>query len=137
MIHPTFGSAPEGTACVPRRAAYAIIRRADGRVAAVREGGEWFLPGGGLEAGETPEQALAREADEELGRSLHIGERVADVLEYFYSGADACWYSMTATFFRAELEPRDGAPEPEWLDPLRQGDLFFHECHAWAATQSR
>lgn len=56
-------------------AACALID-ADGRVLIARrpEGksmaGLWELPGGKIEAGETPEQAVIRELDEELGVSI-------------------------------------------------------------------
>ena len=55
-----------------KRAAAVIVR--DGRVLMVHErsrrsgGGEWWtLPGGGLEPGETPEEAVRREVFEETG----------------------------------------------------------------------
>ena len=50
----------------------------DGRVALikrVRSGKTYYLfPGGGVEAGETPEQAAIREAHEELGVAVELGE---------------------------------------------------------------
>ena len=57
---------------VQRVAAYALLRDSD-RVLLVRAGaasnvpGMWFLPGGGVEHGEHPEDALVREVEEETG----------------------------------------------------------------------
>jgi len=39
-----------------------------------REG--WTLPGGGLEPGEEPEDAVVREVEEETGYTVRLGERL-------------------------------------------------------------
>lgn len=54
-----------------RPGAYGIVRR-DGAVLLIwdQEDERWYLPGGGIEAGESPEEALAREMTEETGFRL-------------------------------------------------------------------
>jgi 8-oxo-dGTP diphosphatase len=57
---------------VTRLAAYGVIRR-EGRVLLSRVApgnlgaGRWVLPGGGIEFGEAPEEAVVREVEEETG----------------------------------------------------------------------
>ena len=58
----------------------AVVERDDGRVLLARRlpgahlGGLWEFPGGGVEAGETPAEALVRELREELGVEVTVGE---------------------------------------------------------------
>lgn len=59
----------------------AIIRRGDAVFAARRNpersaGGLWEFPGGKVEPGETPQQALVREVHEELGVQIEVGKLV-------------------------------------------------------------
>lgn len=65
----------------------AIIRDGDKILATQRGYGEfkdgWELPGGKIEEGETPKQALVREIKEELDTLIEVGE-LLDIVEYDY-----------------------------------------------------
>jgi 8-oxo-dGTP diphosphatase len=133
-----FGSAPSGVLCRKRPAAYAVIPGADGRIAVVRgNNGAWWLPGGGTEPGEAPEETVVREVLEELGRAIRLVGKIGEAVQYFYAPDDGCWYEMTAVFFRAEFEGEPlgrGEDELCWLDVGRAVEGFFHACHAWAGS---
>ncbi|CCX54307.1 mutator mutT protein [Bacteroides sp. CAG:1060] len=65
----------------------AIIRKGDRVFATQRGYGEWKdwweFPGGKMEAGETPKDALVREIKEELDADISIG-RLLDTIEWDY-----------------------------------------------------
>lgn len=80
------------------RVVAAVIRK-DNKIFATQRGyGEfkdgWEFPGGKIEDGETPEQALAREIKEELDTEIEVGKLI-DTIEYdypkFHLSMDCFW----------------------------------------------
>ena len=80
------------------RVVAAVIRKDDKIFATQRGYGEfkdgWEFPGGKIEEGETPEQALTREIKEELDTEIQVGKLI-DTIEYdypkFHLSMDCFW----------------------------------------------
>jgi 8-oxo-dGTP diphosphatase len=129
-----------------RPSAYAVVADASGgggageRLAVVRTPLGVFLPGGGMDPGETPEGAAVREVAEECGLVVRVagGWRAAAV-QYVWSAKYRAYFEKRSTFLGAEL---DGAETPRaehdhellWLPPAKAAAMA-HESHAWAVAR--
>jgi 8-oxo-dGTP diphosphatase len=67
---------------------------------------KWEFPGGKIEPGETAEQALTRELDEELGIAAVIGPRVAQIRHRYRNGGTIDLQFFTVRQFTGELDNR-------------------------------
>lgn len=93
-----------------------LTRRAEGQHLA----GLWEFPGGKLEAGESPEQAVVRECREECGIEVSVG-RILDVTHHRYPEKD-----ILLLFYRCALVSGDvqhlAVADHAWVVPGALGE---------------
>ena len=67
---------------------------------------KWEFPGGKIEAGETPPQALRRELDEELGINAEIGREITRILHTYQNGNSVNLHFFVVERYQKELQNR-------------------------------
>ena len=67
---------------------------------------KWEFPGGKIESGEQPRDALRRELEEELGIIASIGDEVARIRHHYASGSSVELRFYSVPTFEGELENR-------------------------------
>jgi len=109
----------------------AVIERSDRRVLiGQRRRGDtsplkWEFPGGKMKAGETPEDALARELKEELGASMKKCVPIGRVMHKYAETPD----QLEILFFAAAISDGELTPRTfekiAWVLPKELGDYDF------------
>ncbi len=127
----------------------AIVER-DGRVLLTRRGieprlGMWDTPGGFIEAGEEPPDALRRELLEETGLEIEVGDFLGIYPDRYGDGAPTL-----NVFYAARVvgdgdgRPRDDVTEIGWFEPdalpaelaFPNGERALAEWRVWRAARS-
>jgi 8-oxo-dGTP diphosphatase len=91
---------------------------------------KWEFPGGKIEPGETPPQALHRELQEELGIEAQIGPQVAEVEHTYQNGNSVQLQFFKVERYQGELQnlifndfrwvPRQELAQLDFLDADRE-----------------
>jgi 8-oxo-dGTP diphosphatase len=139
---PQFGAPEPGRGYPDRPAAFVVVER-DGEIAVVRvsfEGGgsRLDLPGGGLDPGETPQQAAARECGEEAGLAVEADEPPFTRADHYFINQDGSAVNTRGAFFAGRLLRE--APELkteddhalEWMAPQAALSALDRPSHVWA-----
>jgi 8-oxo-dGTP diphosphatase len=120
---------------LPRVTVDAFVTDRRGRVLLVRRGrppfkGNWALPGGFCEYGETTEACCARETLEETGVTVRVGKLLG---VYSDPKRDPRWHTVTvlyaATPVRGKAKGSDDAAEARWFAKRELGALDYAFDH--------
>ena len=121
-----------------RTACRGIVRRGDAVLLSYEtRTGQYMLPGGGLEAGESARECCAREVAEETGVLVRVGDCALEMDEYYED------WKYVSLFFPCEVagrtEPRltdrerAVGMEPRWV-PVADAIAEFSRHAEFAAT---
>lgn len=139
-----FGTKLEGKEYTERVGAYAVAFDEQGRVALVeapvfRTGNLWlFLPGGGIEPGESDEACIVRECLEETGCSVQVGEFLGVADEYLETQE---YMHLTGHFYEVAWgekvqEPIETDHTFMWVSVEECYERMFCKYQVWAVRRA-
>ncbi len=137
---PQFGTKPEKE-YKDRLSAYAVVFNDDGKLLTLIVGTTFHLPGGGIDLGEDPQEAVVREAQEEAGCKITDLQYIGKANQFFLN-TDMGPLNKLGIFFKARMIHIDSTKGVEadhkisWLTP----EEFFYssssEFQKWALKKA-
>ena len=139
----TFGQKEQNQHYITRSAVYAVMcdPQTDKIAVIQKKDGKLFLPGGGIEANETPEECLKREVLEETGMDVNIGDFIGRANQYFYSQNETTYYLNEGQFYRCDAgqniyDPIEDDHHLIWIDPVSAIEGLFHAHQRYAVQKT-
>lgn len=138
---PQYGRRIDGRTYILRPGVYAVIQNDQRQIAIVQTPGGIGLPGGGADAGESPEQTLHRELREETGRQIVVRRPLGQCVEFVHSSTEGD-FEKKCSFFLADFDrnapatPLEPGTEILWLAGLDATAVLTHQSHRWAVAQT-
>lgn len=132
-----FGNPLSDRTYVLRPGAYGALVDSLSRILLIEaSGGRLYLPGGGIEANETAEQAVVREFMEETGLEVSCGRQFAAAAQIVHCLAEPNGYKKTCSFFLVEFVDQRGrercAYRTHWLDRNHALEAAHEAAHRHA-----
>lgn len=135
-----FGEKIEGINYVIREGVYGVVINEQGKIAVVKNQYGFFLPGGGIEKGETHEECLRREFIEETGYSIVIKNYIGKASKYYFAKPFDHFRHPIGWFYVVSLEKMvtnkiEEGHELLWVEPLKCSNLLFDHQY-WAVQEA-
>lgn len=119
-----------------RKGVYAVILLEGKVMTVLNSHGHYFLPGGGVEMGESNQESLTREVLEETGYIVEKAEYIGNAGNYFTSFQNKPIYN-DGYFYRTSIgkqaqNPTETEYSMKWINVKDSQSLLFHAHHVWA-----
>jgi 8-oxo-dGTP diphosphatase len=135
-----FGTKLAGLVYIERPGVYAVIENNHKQIAVIKTNTGYFLPGGGIDFGESEMDALKREIFEEIGCQVSVLAEIGEAVEYIKAHTEEKYYQIHSKFYQVQIVSKtgEGTEKDHRLVWLSRGDaprLLLRQSQAWAVQQ--